>query len=918
MRRRSLAAVGLAASCLLSVHCGGDADLEVGRGSLLEAFAESRPSLRDLAARGTELAQEQPLIFRLLYEDSVSSLFGDGGWSRFQSRDGAGGVQRFVRVEPGTWYVAAAIYDGGAGGAGAEIVVDEVAPGADRRPFRQRVDPTAAGPRLVTLPFRVGPATRQIRIRLRVAEQDELTFRDAALFERRGALFTGTQAPDDADAAASWAETVGGLTLADYRLWVDNAPQFDAAYFLQTSVFEPAAATGHVRSDDATLVAPQVFVDLHEDFRWALAGAAPSDLRTRIALPSEGVAQLRLAYGVPGYALRRPGREIRFSVSIVVSDETRKVFDAVVDTDAIEPGDGWQESVVDLTDFAGKTVEAVLTMDGPGGSVGLWAAPRLVTDGNVEPPNVVMIALDTLRADELAPWGGDPAVAPNLNALANRGAVFERAISPAPYTLPSFASLFTGTQPWEHGALGGIGGLREGIPTLAETLHDFGYRTAALAGRGYLAPQFGLWRGFEEYRMAATPAVFERGAEILETAGGDPTFLFLQTYEVHHPYVEKPDAIREFWPEFETWRDEHFDARQQSELMDLRRLRRGTDISAEGRRLLRTLYRGQVNQVDELVGAFLRRIEGLDTDRETLVVLLSDHGEHFGEHERFLHGNSLFNELLHVPLVFHWPGRIPPARLSGVASLVDVMPTIVELVGGPVADSQAGRSLLAELPLGSDAAVEAAAPVRPVFAAMLSDRSTKLAVFDGDDKLIVDGDERRSSMYDWRADWEESEDLFGSRDGRALELAELLIRAAATAPGTHLLWRLPQPASVRGVLEGVGFSEVRPLFFDPHDRVEPIDANALQLEFDGGRGYRWLWVYPPEPVDLRLSGPAPLRRSVLLEEPPSLAGARTEPWRSAGLYSWIQSETGSRFVGRLAAGQLNELVRNMRALGYIE
>jgi arylsulfatase A-like enzyme len=337
----------------------------------------------------------------------------------------------------------------------------------------------------------------------------------------------------------------------------------------------------------------------------------------------------------------------------------------------------------------------------------------------------VLVSIDTLRADRLGVYGHDRATSPRIDRLAAEGVFFESAYSHAPKTAPSHMSLMTGVHPDVHGVVNFVGRVNERLsprlPTLAEILRSAGYRNAAVTGGGNVDGELGFDRGFEAYEQSGGDAatIFGRALERLDALAAPradgtraPFFLFVHTYQVHDPYLPPPayralftdpgyagrivgDADRlvalagSDWPAWHRAFWAGVDARSPADL-----------------RHLRDLYDACIRFTDDELGRLLDRIDALGLADETLVVVLSDHGEEFLEHGRFGH-DALFDELLRVPLVVRVPDAerrgLRRGRVSEVVRLVDVLPTLLDLVGLPTPDHLEGRTLLPLLQGDGDA-----------------------------------------------------------------------------------------------------------------------------------------------------------------------------------------------------------------------
>ena len=402
--------------------------------------------------------------------------------------------------------------------------------------------------------------------------------------------------------------------------------------------------------------------------------------------------------------------------------------------------------------------------------------------------SVVLVTVDTLRPDALG-WVAGRNATPEIDRLAAEGARFPGAISPVPLTLPAHASILTGLEPPRHGVRDNGQVLGPGVATLAEALKGRGYRTAAFVSGYPLRALFGLERGFERYddRLPLKGQDFgdRPAAETVRAALAwlkdvpGPFFLWVHFYDPHDPY-DPPAALRRPGP--------------------------------------RGAYDGEVTAVDAAVGE-LRR--GLAPRTEPLLtVLTADHGESLGEHGEDTHGFFVYDSTLRVPLLVHFPGRVKPAAPAAVPRLVDVAPTVLDLLGLPPLAPADGLSLRPalegrrlDLP---PAYVETLQPYLGYGWAPLS------GLHAGRVKLI---DAPRPELFDLSSDPGETRNLHDRDPHRATRLQELLAerrakgaRPATAADDPQVLERLRSLGYVGGGTAPAGGDWPRGLP-DPKDRL---------------------------------------------------------------------------------------------------
>jgi arylsulfatase A-like enzyme len=325
--------------------------------------------------------------------------------------------------------------------------------------------------------------------------------------------------------------------------------------------------------------------------------------------------------------------------------------------------------------------------------------------------NVVLVVIDTLRADALGSDGNTAAHTPRLDAFSAEGLRFANAYAQAPATAPSVASLFTSTYPATHGVWNDIE-LADGqclLPqlssravTLAEALAEAGYQTAAVADGGWVTRERGLQQGFQSFD-SETRGVVDRFATAnawLRRDARAPFFLFLHTYQVHTPYLPPagyedrlcPDYRGPFRKAVEGARNYQASGQAKDPFLDIQRrfygpLLDGAD--AQDTAFLRCLYDAEVSLVDEQFGLLMDSLRANGLLETTVVIFTADHGEEFREHGRWKH-TQLYEELLRVPLIVRLPGGPRGARHHSI-ELVDVMPSLLAELGVEVPATAVGR-----------------------------------------------------------------------------------------------------------------------------------------------------------------------------------------------------------------------------------
>jgi arylsulfatase A-like enzyme len=362
------------------------------------------------------------------------------------------------------------------------------------------------------------------------------------------------------------------------------------------------------------------------------------------------------------------------------------------------------------------------------------------------PRNVLLISVDSLRADRLSAYGNERRTSPTLDRLAQEGVLFERAISPTSWTLPSHVTLLSGRDPAQHGTVAKTDRIDDAVPLLQEAFARAGYETGGFYSGPFLHPYFGFGRGFESYASCETIEVdAARPIDAMTSAHEDRT-----NETVRKAFTEWLDGRRSDRPFFafvHMW-DVHFDyiapapwgaafVRTYSGDLDGRRIAdRGFPNRASRADVehLLALYDGEVLYTDDTIEKLLEALDRAGVLDDTLVVVTADHGEEFKEHGGKTHHRTVFVESVHVPLILWARHGLPRGlRIEPFVALADVAPTILEIVGLPPLPGADGRSLAAAIrgePL----------PSRPVRSAMVipgEENRRTLALREGRRSLIL-------------------------------------------------------------------------------------------------------------------------------------------------------------------------------------
>jgi arylsulfatase A-like enzyme len=432
---------------------------------------------------------------------------------------------------------------------------------------------------------------------------------------------------------------------------------------------------------------------------------------------------------------------------------------------------------------------------------------------------LILITIDTLRADRLSCYGYTRIRTPHMDELAAAGARFDEAVAQSSWTLPSLASLLTGTYPTVNGVISASNRLDGARATLAEGLSEAGYHTQAFISNGWLQKPFGLDQGFAGYYhdshrppyywllnmmvirglrglVPGLQAVmgYSSGEHLTDLAcrwlrgrRSNGFFLWIHFLEPHDPYAPP-------YPFNRTW-DDAYRGRWRYRSGMLQRFRTGLWLTAAEKQHLEALYDGEVQFVDHCIGRILRVLEETGLGDRSLVVVTSDHGEEFWEHGNVSHGHTLYQELLQVPLIMRFPGRIREGTVvSGRLRLMDLAPTILGILGLPRSPEMQGANLAGAL---ASARIDTSLSA---FGEALIYYGEQKSLLTDEWKLVYVPESGKRELYDMRSD-----------PGEAFNVAQMHPAARDSLTADLLSWMeesqaisgtLPTETGSRAVVDG--------------------------------------------------------------------------------------------------------------------
>ncbi len=384
--------------------------------------------------------------------------------------------------------------------------------------------------------------------------------------------------------------------------------------------------------------------------------------------------------------------------------------------------------------------------------------------GAPRPPDVVLISIDSLRADHVGCYGYARDTSPTLDALAAQGVRFENAVSTTSWTLPSHAAMFTGLYDSTHGLVDNGLRLADSHATLAERLKAAGYHTAGFFGGPYLHPTFGLAQGFDVYESCMTtvpgdlsdqelreesrahegrshadvtgPRTLERVRAWSAELDEQPVFLFVHLWDVHYDFLPPAEYVERFDPDY---------AGDLTGADFLGNPRIAPGMPRRDYEHLLALYDAEIRFTDDVIAGIFDALRAAGRFDDALVIVTADHGEEFLEHGAKGHQKTLFEEVVRVPLIVRAPGSTAAAVRTEQVRLIDLLPTVLDVAGLESPDDVQGRSL-APLLRGE------ALPEEPALLELLADGRAFRALRTNAGKVISYAPNDARRYYDLRAD----------------------------------------------------------------------------------------------------------------------------------------------------------------------
>ena len=455
---------------------------------------------------------------------------------------------------------------------------------------------------------------------------------------------------------------------------------------------------------------------LGEIFRETLVSRAPETMKMKLTLPDRPWLHLAIGTIEPESPTFRVGVAEGENVTTIAELKAQEM-------------EIWSSTRLDLSSWAGKDVELRLTADGPMGSLAFWGAPTVrsateaaepsssaATDGKGRPQAVVLFIADTLRSDHLEAWGYDRETAPTLARLAQEGTRFETTIAQATWTKVSVSSILTSLYPSTTGVVGLHDRISVGETTLAEVFRQAGFATFATSSVPFSGQLTNLHQGVEvmyefgartgtdigEYQSKTAKAWVGAYLKWLDEHRDVPTFALIHAMDPHSPFRPAepydsmwatPEQTATYEAQSEKVRPvikkpllQRFLAPNRDELSEA-----GVDAESFVRHE-KAWYDGSIRGMDDQVARLFSRLEDLGLKDRSLFAFVADHGEEFLEHDEHWHGRTVYGEVANVPMMFWGPGVPEGLVVEDVSQTIDLMPTVIELVGLSAPERIQGRS----------------------------------------------------------------------------------------------------------------------------------------------------------------------------------------------------------------------------------
>lgn len=383
----------------------------------------------------------------------------------------------------------------------------------------------------------------------------------------------------------------------------------------------------------------------------------------------------------------------------------------------------------------------------------------------IEEPNVILIIIDTLRANHLSSYGYERETTPNIDKFASESYLFKNVIAAAPWTTPSIGSIFTSQYPSVLGYNDQPIVLDSKFITLAEIFKENNYITSGVIAHQYISTSFGFDQGFDFYDEEnalghghiSSPSITKKAVSFLKDNQNKKFFLFLHYFDPHYDYI-----LHENYNYFPDYDGPLFSGESIYTLREIAHSLSGNDID-----YIKALYDSEINITDEHIGKFLDQLKELGLYKDALIIITSDHGEEFCERGDHWIGHTmkLYQELIHVPLMIKFPGNNKKKIINESVELIDLMPTIIDYVGFTIPDAYKldGRKINIRKP-----------EKKKIFSETKRSASLQSVIWKGW-KLIYDSTNKNKELYNLRKDPFELKNLASKNNKMTKKIETMLL-----------------------------------------------------------------------------------------------------------------------------------------------
>ncbi|MFC2163853.1 sulfatase, partial [Acidobacteriota bacterium] len=433
--------------------------------------------------------------------------------------------------------------------------------------------------------------------------------------------------------------------------------------------------------------------------------AAPPGTSFSVSMENIQEYSLSFGYGIVNESWENIQGGVKFEIFVEDkdTDSEESIFNQILNPKKKNIDRRWLEFEINLASYTGQSINLIFKTSptkqnkAKNNCVSVWENPTLIRKEAKHPhPNIILISIDTLRADHLGCYGYNRNTTPHIDLFSSSAVLFKNVIAQAPYTVSSHMSMLTSLYPSFHKVnMIELSRLNPDKKTLTEILYNHGYRTWAITGGGQVSSGHGFFDGFETFIEYTAPhrdveRKVRETINFLKKEKGNTFFVFFHTYKPHAPYMPIPP--------YDTMFDEDYKGQITGRLSDINDINSGKiEVNQADVEHIVSLYDGEIREMDDQLAVLFDYLKQEGLMEKTLIVFTSDHGEEFNEHGSVgVHSHTLYDELLRVPLILRMPEAHPEqAVIEDQIQSIDIFPTILQIAGIPYPDnSSQGTSVV--------------------------------------------------------------------------------------------------------------------------------------------------------------------------------------------------------------------------------